>query len=303
MYDDEIKIITENKIEREQIFWEKQGLMDAISQMHLSQKKMKKLSEDELSSLWQQYITDRSNKKIKDILIVQYIYLIKYVVGRIKVSLPDNVASEDISGFGVEGLINAIERFTPDKNARFETYAITRIRGAIIDRIREQDWVPRAVRKKQKEINAVSQLMQKELGRMPTDAEIAQKVGLTEEKFQEIMKNAHVGTVVSLNAAKDKQDQGIEIIDTLQDENQVTPLEKLEEKDSKKDLVKGLARLPERERMLLTLYYHENMTFAEIGAMMKISESRCCQLHAQAIMKLRNILTANTMTMRRIVEK
>ena len=303
MYDDEIKIITENKIEREQIFWEKQGLMDAISQMHLSQKKMKKLSEDELSSLWQQYITDRSNKKIKDILIVQYIYLIKYVVGRIKVSLPDNVASEDISGFGVEGLINAIERFTPDKNARFETYAITRIRGAIIDRIREQDWVPRAVRKKQKEINAVSQLMQKELGRMPTDAEIAQKVGLTEEKFQEIMKNAHVGTVVSLNAAKDKQDQGIEIIDTLQDENQVTPLEKLEEKDSKKDLVKGLARLPERERMLLTLYYHENMTFAEIGAMMKISESRCCQLHAQAIMKLRNILTANTMTMRRIVEE
>lgn len=277
--------------------------MDAISQVHLSQKKMKKLTEEELNSLWEQYITDRSNKKIKDVLIVQYIYLIKYVVGRIRVSLPDNIASEDISAFGVEGLINAIERFTPEKNTRFETYALTRIRGTIIDRIREQDWVPRAVRQKQKEINSVTQLMQKDLGRMPTDAEVAAKVGLTEEKFQEIMKNAHIGNVVSLNATKDKQEQGVEIIDTIQDENQITPLEKLEEKDSKKDLVKGLARLPERERMLLTLYYHENMTFAEIGAMMKISESRCCQLHAQAIMKLRNILTTNTMAMRRIIEE
>ncbi len=302
MYDDEFVIKMQNKMEREKS-WEKLGLMDAINQMHLSQKKMKKLTEEELNNLWAEYITDRSNKKIKDVLIVQYIYLIKYVVGRIRVSLPDNIASEDISGFGVEGLINAIERYTPDKNARFETYALTRIRGAIIDRIREQDWVPRAVRKKQKEINAISQIMQKELGRMPTDAELAAKVGLTEEKFLEVMKNANVGNVVSLNATKDKQDQGIEIIDTIEDESQASPLEKLEEKDSKKDLIRGLSRLPERERMLLTLYYHENMTFGEIGAMLKISESRCCQLHAQAIMKLRNILTTNRMGMRRIIEE
>ena len=277
--------------------------MDAISQMHLSQKKTKKMSAEELDNLWAEYVADRANKKLKDILVVQYIYLIKYVVGRIRVSLSDNFASEDITGFGVEGLINAIERYVPDKTARFETYAITRIRGAIIDRIREQDWVPRAVRKQQKEISAISQIMQKELGRMPTDSELAKKTGLPVEKIQEIMKNANAGNVISLNATKDKQDQGVEIIDTIQDENQTTPLEKLEAKDSKKDLIRGLSRLPERERMLLTLYYHENMTFGEIGDVLKISESRCCQLHAQAIMKLRNILTTNRMGMRRIIEE
>ena len=277
--------------------------MDAVSQLYLSQKKAKRLSENELNDLWNEYVADKANKKIKDILIVQYMYLIRYVSGRIRANLPENMSSEDIYAFGVEGLINSIERFIPEKNARFETYAITRIRGTIIDRMREQDWVPRAIRKKQKEINAVSQLMQKELGRMPTEAEIAKKVGLSVEKYHEVMRDANVGEVISLNATKDKQDQGIEIIDTIEDKEQANPLEKLEEKDSKNDLIKGLARLPERERMLLTLYYHENMTFEEIGAVLNLSESRCCQLHAQAIMKLRNILTRNKISMRKIVEE
>ena len=276
--------------------------MDSLTQMHLSSKKLKRLSEDELNKLWDEYIADRSNRKIKDILVVQYIYLIKYVVGRLRVSLPDTIASEDISSFGVEGLIKAIEKFTKDKNARFETYALTKIRGAIIDRIREQDWIPRAVRKKQKEINAIIQIMQKELGRIPTEAEIAQRANIPIEKVQEVMKMANAMTVVSLNTSKDKQEQSVEIIDTLEDDKHGTPLEQLEEKDSKKDLIKGLARLPERERLLLTLYYHENMTFGEIGNVLKVSESRCCQLHAQAIMKLRNILTSNRLELRKIVE-
>jgi len=276
--------------------------MDTLSQMHLSSKKLKRLSEEELNRLWDEYIADRTNRKIKDILVVQYIYLIKYVVGRMRVSLPDTIASEDISSFGVEGLIKAIEKFTKDKNARFETYALTKIRGAIIDRIREQDWIPRAVRKKQKEINAIIQIMQKELGRIPTEEEIARRANIPVEKVQEVMKMANAMTVVSLNATKDKQEQSVEIIDTIEDDKHYTPEEQLEEKDSKKDLVRGLSRLPERERMLLTLYYHENMTFGEIGNVLKISESRCCQLHAQAIMKLRNILTSNRLELRKIVE-
>ncbi len=276
--------------------------MDSITQMHLSQKKLKRLSDEELSALWDEYIADRSNRKVKDILVVQYIYLIKYVVGRLRVSLPDTIASEDISSFGIEGLIRAIEKFSKDKNARFETYALTKIRGTIIDRIREQDWIPRALRKKQKEIAAIIQIMQKELGRMPTEAEIASRANIPIEKVQEIMKMANAMSVVSLNSTKDRQEQSVEIIDTIEDEKHGTPLEQLEEKDSKKDLIKGLARLPERERLLLTLYYHENMTFGEIGAVLKISESRCCQLHAQAIMKLRNILTSNRLELRKIVE-
>ena len=126
--------------------------MDSISQMHLSSKKLRKLSEEELLNHWDEYISDRTNKKAKDTLIVQYIYLIKYVVGRMRVSLPDTISTNDIYSFGVEGQIKVIEKFENNRNARFETYALTRIRGSIIDSIREQDWVPRAVRKKQKEI-------------------------------------------------------------------------------------------------------------------------------------------------------
>ncbi len=276
--------------------------MDSVSQMHLSQKKLRKLSEEELAKLWDEYFQDRTNKKIKDTLIVQYIYLIKYVVGRLRVSLPETISSDDISSFGVEGLIKAIEKFERNKNTRFETYALTKIRGSVIDRIREQDWIPRAVRKKQKEINAIIQILQKELGRIPREEEIAARANITVEKLQEIMKLASTMTVTSLNATKDKQDQSVEIIDTIEDEKNVEPLEQLEEKDSKKDLIKGLSRLPERERLLLTLYYHENMTFGEIGEVLKVSESRCCQLHAQAIMKLRNILTSNRLELRKIVE-
>ena len=276
--------------------------MDSVSQMHLSQKKLKKLSEEELNNLWTEYFADKENKKVKDTLIVQYIYLIKYVVGRLRVSLPETISSDDISSFGVEGLIKAIEKFERDKNTRFETYALTKIRGSIIDRIREQDWIPRAVRKKQKEINAIIQILQKELGRIPKEEEIAARANITVEKLQEIMKLASTMTVTSLNATKDKQEQSVEIIDTIEDEKTATPLEQLEEKDSKKDLVRGLSRLPERERLLLTLYYHENMTFGEIGEILKVSESRCCQLHAQAIMKLRNILTSNRLELRKIVE-
>jgi len=275
--------------------------MDSLSQMHLSQKKTKRLSEEELQALWAEYFADRTNKKVKDTLIVQYIYLTKYVVGRLRVSLPETISSDDIASFGIEGLIKAIEKYENDKNTRFETYALTKIRGAIIDAIREQDWIPRAVRKKQKEINAIIQILQKELGRIPTEEEIAQKANITVEKLQEIMRLANTMSVTSLNVSKDKQEQGVEIIDTIEDDKNLAPEEELEKKDSKRDLIKGLSRLPERERLLLTLYYHENMTFMEIASILKVSESRCCQLHAQAIMKLRNILTSNRLELRKIV--
>ena len=113
---------------------------------------IKRLSEDELNSLWAKYLADRSDKKTRDLIIVQYIYLVRYVVGRVKVTLPSTISIEDIAGYGVEGLINAIERFSPQHNTRFETYALIRIRGAILDKIRSQDFLPRSVRRKIKEI-------------------------------------------------------------------------------------------------------------------------------------------------------
>ena len=284
------------------IFVKITGIQVEQNQINLSQKKMKKMSEEEVNLLWQEYIKDRENKKLKDSLVVNYIYLIKYVAGRMRVNLPDTIASEDIESFGIEGLIKAIERYSPDKNTRFETYALTRIRGEIIDQIRAQDWIPRVVRRQQKEINGAIQVLQKQTGKIPNEEEIAKYMNTTPERIKEILKLAGGVQVVSLNLPKDAQDQQTEIIDTIEDEKIQTPLEKLEEKDAKKELIQGLSRLPERERLVLTLYYHENMTFKEIGDILEISESRCCQVHAQAIMKLRNILSTNRLGLRKIVE-
>ena len=129
---------------------------------------IKRLSEEELTALWERYLADKSDKASRDALIVQYIYLIRYVVGRVKVTLPATISVEDIAGYGVEGLINAIERYSPQKNTRFETYALIRIRGAILDKIRSQDFLPRSVRQKIKVLKEAQEYLKQELGRMPT---------------------------------------------------------------------------------------------------------------------------------------
>ena len=252
---------------------------------------IKRLSDKELESLWSAYLADKSNKKLRDEIIVQYIYLTKYVIGRIKLNLPPNFAIEDITSFGVEGLIDAIERFSPDKGAHFETYAIMRIRGTIIDKIRSQDWLPRSTRKKIKNIKTAAEKLKQELGRTPTTEEIADFLGMEKDKINSLL--SEDTSIGSLYDKKYSGDEGIELIDTIEDTSSVNPLERLEEKDVKNELQAALKKLPERERMVMVLYYHENMTLKEIGESIEVSESRVCQIHAQAIMKLRNILNEN----------
>ena len=249
---------------------------------------IKKLSEDELYTLWGEYFKDKSNKTVRDTLIVQYIYLIRYVVGRVKVTLPATISIEDIAGYGVEGLINAIERYSPQKNTRFETYALIRIRGAILDRIRAEDFLPRSVRKKIKDIKAAQESLKQSLGRMPTTSEVAEYLDMDAEKVSQIL--SEDTTMTSIYDKRGGADDSLEIIDTIQDEK-LNPQEKMEEKNVKQELEKALGRLPERERIIMVLYYQENMTLKEIGATINMSESRVCQLHAQAIMKLKNILS------------
>ena len=252
---------------------------------------IKRLSEEELVHLWESYFNDKNNKEVRDTLIVQYIYLIRYVVGRVKVTLPATIAIEDIAGYGVEGLINAIERYSPQKNTRFETYALIRIRGAILDRIRSQDFLPRSVRKKIKDIKNVQEELKQKLGRMPTTNEVAEVVGMEPDKITQILSEDM--TMTSIYDKKGNTDESLEIIDTIQDTNKLTPHEEMEEKNVKQELEKALKRLPERERVIMVLYYQENMTLKEIGETIGMSESRICQLHAQAIMKLKNILSEN----------
>ena len=251
---------------------------------------IKRMSEEELVSLWQEYLdSNKKNKKLRDTLIVQYIYLIRYVVGRVKVTLPSTISIEDIAGYGVEGLINAIERYSPQRNTRFETYALIRIRGSILDKIRAQDFLPRSVRKKIKEIKQAQEHLKQELGRMPTTDEIAKFLQIDAEKVIQLL--SEDATITSLYDRKGSNDDSLEIIDTIEDTNKLNPQEKAEENNVKQQLEKALLRLPERERIIMVLYYQENMTLKEIGQTINMSESRVCQLHAQGIMKLKNILS------------
>ena len=252
---------------------------------------IKRLSEDELTALWGKYLADKSDKASRDALIVQYIYLIRYVVGRVRVTLPATISIEDIAGYGVEGLINAIERYSPQKNTRFETYALIRIRGAILDKIRSQDFLPRSVRQKIKVLKEAQESLKQELGRMPTTQEIANKVDMEPEKVNQLL--SEDVTITSKNKKKGSAEDSVEIIDTIQDTNKLNPQENAEENNVKQQLEKALMRLPERERIIMVLYYQENMTLKEIGETINMSESRVCQLHAQAIMKLKNILSEN----------
>ena len=148
-----------------------------------SYNRIKRLSDSELETLWHDYLADKSNKKLRDTLIVQYIYLTRYVIGRIKNNLPQTFSLEDVTSFGVEGLIDAIEKYTPDRGARLETYALMRIRGAIIDKIRSQDWVPRSTRKKIKEIKLVAEQLKQSLGRAATTTELAAAMIMEKEKI------------------------------------------------------------------------------------------------------------------------
>jgi RNA polymerase sigma factor for flagellar operon FliA len=252
---------------------------------------IKRLGEDELVKLWGEYFKDKTQKSARDALIVQYIYLIRYVVGRVKVTLPATISIEDIAGYGVEGLIDAIERYSPQKNTRFETYALIRIRGTILDKIRAQDFLPRSVRSKIKTIKAAQEELKQKLGRMPTTSEIASHIDMPADKVSQLL--SEDVTMTSIYDKRGSSEDSLEIIDTIEDTNRLTPYEEAEEKDVKKELERALQRLPERERIIMVLYYQENMTLKEIGETIGTSESRVCQLHAQGIVKLKNILSEN----------
>jgi RNA polymerase sigma factor FliA len=257
-----------------------------------SYSKIKRFTDEELESLWKEYFKDKTDRKTRDALIVQYIYLTRYVVGRVKVSLPPTFSIEDISSYGVEGLIDAVEKFSPNKGARFETYALMRIRGNIIDKIRSQDFLPRSARKKIKEIKDAQEHLRQRFGRTATSAEIGELLNIDKEKVDQIL--SEDATITSIYDKRGSSEDSVEIIDTLQDKR-LTPQEVMEEKDVKHELEHALKRLPERERMIMVLYYHENMTLKEMGKTIEISESRVCQFQAQAVMKLKNILSETRM--------
>lgn len=244
------------------------------------------------ADLWDRYITTR-DPGLRSDLILQYSPLVKYVMGRLAISLPAIVDYEDILSFGTIGLIEAVERFDNEKGVKFETYAISRIRGAIIDALRSLDRLPRSVRQKSKESTEAILHLTTSLGREPTDEEVATSLGLTVEIYRKHLVDAAWVTVSldAMGSSDDEEDGGggdIGIADPDTEDFSVG----MEQAELIGDLSEAIRDLPDREQLILSLYYKEELTMREVSRVLGISESRVCQLHARALSRLRTQITS-----------
>jgi len=248
------------------------------------------LDAKEHRQLWKQYAATK-DPAIRETLIVENAYLIKYVAGRLNIYFSANLEYDDLVSFGVFGLIDAIDKFDPCKGVKFETYASLRIRGAIIDNIRELDWVPRSLRQKGKELEKVYSELEYELGRPPTDEEAAEKLGLTMREFTKFVSDASISTLISLEEAVE---QNNECQDDLSFEDiSENPEKQAEYSELKELLSQEIEQLSEKEKTVISFYYFDELTLKEISEIMKVSESRISQLHTKAIAKLRSRLSMN----------
>ena len=246
------------------------------------------LDAKEHQNLWRQYAQTK-DPAIRETLIVENAYLIKYVAGRLNIYFSANLEYDDLVSFGVFGLIDAIDKYDPNKGVKFETYASLRIRGAIIDNIRELDWVPRSLRQKGKDLEKAYTDLEYELGRPPSDEETAEKLGLSMKDFSKFVNDASISTLVSLEEVVEQNsdypdDPGFEDIT----EN---PVKQAEFNELKEMLAGEIDRLSEKEKTVITFYYFNELTLKEISEIMKVSESRISQLHTKAIAKLRGKLS------------
>jgi len=250
------------------------------------------VKEVELRDLWRRY-KDDGDTRARERLVVAYSPLVKFVAGRLGAGLPSHVEDADLISYGLMGLIGAIERFEPERGIKFETFAMTRIRGAIIDELRSLDWVPRSVRSRAREIEAAQSKLEHELQRAPTDAEVAAKVGLSEDELQTALLEIAHSSVYALDelwAVSDSSGDQVSLIDTISDPRADDPQESLASSEIKDALTEAIGSLPEREQLVVALYYYENLTLREIGEVLGVTESRVSQLHTKAVMRLKTHL-------------
>jgi RNA polymerase sigma factor for flagellar operon FliA len=247
----------------------------------------------ELREMWRRY-KGNGDRHARERLVVAYSPLVKYVSGRMASGLPAHVDEADLISYGLVGLINAIERFDLEREIKFETYAITRIKGAIIDELRSLDWVPRSVRARAREIEKTNAKLEHRLQRAPTDEEMAAEMDITVEEFQEALLQISNSTVAALDelwTVSDSSGDQVSLLDTLTDENAPDPAAMIDQTDLKERVADAIARLPEREKLVIALYYYENLTLREIGEVLGVTESRVSQLHTKAVLRLRSRLT------------
>jgi RNA polymerase sigma factor for flagellar operon FliA len=246
-----------------------------------------------LRTLWEAFKAS-GDSALRERLILHYSPLVKYVAGRVGVGLPPNIEQADLVSYGIFGLIDAIEKFDLERAIKFETYAINRIRGAIIDELRSIDWIPRSVRFKAREVEKAYQALEAKLQRTPTEAEVAHEMGVKLEELHAIFSQVSFVNVVALDEllhAGGERGDKMTLGDTLEDPKAPDPINLFEGEETKYILAKAINTLPEREKIVVTLYYYEGLTLAEIGQVLGVTESRICQMHTKAVLQLRSKIT------------
>ena len=248
------------------------------------------LSPEQLRRAWSDLkVGQDPNARVE--IINHYAYLVKITAGRLVTSLPGGLDRDDLVGAGVVGLIKAVDQFDPTRDVKFETYAIALVRGAILEMLREEDWVPRSIREKLRALERTQKGLETKMGRPASEHEIAETMGVSSQEVSELLVRVGRTTVYSLDdiLTGADGDETVNFKDMIVDEN-ADPRGELEGREIRKLLSQGIDRLPERERLVVALYYYEGLTFKEIGRVLTVSESRVYQLHTQAMGRMRNYM-------------
>lgn len=268
----------------------KELLVGNESQAITDPKLKARLQDEEDQQLWEQYKTNH-DQRIKDALIMKYASFVKYVAGRIAVNLPSNVEFDDLVSYGILGLIDAIDKYDSDRNVKFKTYAKTRIRGAIFDELRVLDWTPRSIRQKARKLEKAYAKLEGKLGRDARDEEIAEYLNIDISELHKLFDETKKSLLLSLDEIFYDDEEGSSRFDFIEDQKSDNPQSKIEEAEAKKILADAISKLSDRERMVITLYYYEELTSKEIGKILGVSDSRVSQLHTKAILRLRGRLS------------
>ena len=245
-----------------------------------------------IAVLWRDYKTTKQ-ERLRERLILHYSPLVKYVAGRVGVGLPPNIEQADLVSYGIFGLMDAIEKFDLERAIKFETYAISRIKGAIIDELRAIDWIPRSVRYKAREVEKAYAALEARLHRTPTEAEVAGELEISLDDLHTIFSQVSFVNVVALDellSSGGERGDKLSLVDTLQDTKAEDPVGVFETEETKFLLARAIGTLPEREKIVVTLYYYEGLTLAEIGQVLGVTESRISQMHTKAVLQLRGKL-------------
>jgi RNA polymerase sigma factor for flagellar operon FliA len=249
------------------------------------------MADGDLKKVWETFLSSSDDKSRKE-LAYHYLPMVDFIIGRLAMNLPPHIDRDDLENIGVIGLLNAIDNFDPEREVKFETYASIRIKGAIIDHLRKEDWLSRPLRKKALDIERASEELRGKLKRTPTFDEIAKQIGMSEEEVSETIHKSTASHLISIEKElyDDEEGVGRSLGDYLADTTNLNPHDETEKSLLISHMIRAIGELPEKERKVLNLYYFEELTLKEIGALLNVSESRVCQIHSRAVFLLRDLM-------------